>query len=131
VAHNSKTYTPGVEKVTVGLNGCGFVNVTVPGPEVTFHEVLTVPGGLGFPSSSTVPLCVAGLPNWIVCVVPALTEGGRLAMVGVGEGVKVGVLVGFAVGVSVGVSVGTVVGTPVGVALGFGVFVGMGVWVGS
>jgi hypothetical protein len=56
----------------------GEVNVTLPGP-LTFVQALASAAPNGNPSSATVPFNVTTDGSVIVCAVPALTNGARLA----------------------------------------------------
>jgi hypothetical protein len=57
----------------------GSAKVTVPGPETFDQVVVTAPGGLGRPSSVTVPSSVALAGRVIVWSGPALTFGAWFA----------------------------------------------------
>src|SRR5579862_3636039 len=48
------TYTPGTEKLTAVKASVALLNVTSPGPLTFSHFTVTVPGGLGRPSSMIV-----------------------------------------------------------------------------
>ena len=55
-----------------------FWNVTVPGPLPLLQVVVTAPGGLGSPSSVTVPSSVAPAGSVMVWSSPASTTGAVL-----------------------------------------------------
>src|SRR5262245_56833801 len=55
LAGRRRTYEPPSEKLAVVSIALALPNVTDPGPLTFDHVVLTVPGGLGRPSSVTVP----------------------------------------------------------------------------
>ena len=67
-----------MEKVALVSTAEAFPKVTVPGPESLLQVVVTVPGGLGSPSSVTVPLREAEDGSVTGGTVPASTMGGRL-----------------------------------------------------
>ena len=53
------TYVPAAEKLAVVLTALAFAKLTVPGPLTFDQTVVTAPGGLGNPSSVTLPASVA------------------------------------------------------------------------
>ncbi len=59
LAVSRRTYVPAVEKVAVVEAALALAKVTVPGPLTTVHAMVRVPGGLGKPSSVTVPTKLA------------------------------------------------------------------------
>jgi hypothetical protein len=78
LAVSRNTYVPTAENNTVVLTTSGSVNVTVPGPLTCVHVTVTVAGGLGNPSSVTVPFNKALAGSVIVWSAPASTTGGWL-----------------------------------------------------
>src|ERR1039458_9604355 len=60
-ATSRKPQVPPVEKLAVVAWALGLAKVTVPGPLTSLQVSVTVPGGLGLPSSDTVPLMLADL----------------------------------------------------------------------
>ena len=76
LAVRRNTYTPAAENVAVVSMAEASPNVTSPGPETLLQVVVTAPGGLGRPSSVTVPSRFAEAGgNMIVWLLPALTVG--------------------------------------------------------
>ena len=75
LAEKRKMYAPGAEKLAVVSTAVALAKVTVPGPLTWLHVVLIAPGGLGSPSSVTVPSRVADAGRVIVWSAPAFTEG--------------------------------------------------------
>ncbi len=78
-AVNRSTYVPAAEKLAVVSTNAALPKVTVPGPPIWVHVVVTVAGGLGKPSSVTVPSSTAFAGSAIVWSTPALTTGAWFA----------------------------------------------------
>src|SRR6266568_5363190 len=74
-AVNRRTYAPLVEKLAVVLNALAFANVTVPEPLNLLHPNKSSPGGIGRPSSLTVPFSVALAGSVMVWSEPAFADG--------------------------------------------------------
>ncbi len=74
-AVSRSTYVPAAEKLAVVSTAAALPNVTVPGPLTCVQAVVTVAGGVGNPSSVTVPSSVATAGRVIVWSGPALTTG--------------------------------------------------------
>src|SRR5262245_22989915 len=70
---------PGAEKLAVVSTAAGFPKVTMPGPETFDQLVVRAPGGLGRPSSATVPSRLAEAGEVMVWSAPADTDGAALA----------------------------------------------------
>ena len=70
---------PAWEKVAVVSTWEALPKVTVPGPESLVQVVVTDPGGLGSPSSLTVPLRLAASGIVTVRLGPASTDGAVFA----------------------------------------------------
>ncbi len=70
---------PATEKLAVVSTNVALPKVTVPGPLIWVHVVVTTPGGLGKPSSVTVPSSAALAGRAIVWSAPALTTGAWFA----------------------------------------------------
>ena len=70
---------PDVLKVAVVDVADGAVNVTVPGPLTRIQLNVTTPGGVGLPSSETVPMSAAVAGSVMVASAPAFTTGCRFA----------------------------------------------------
>ena len=66
---------PAAEKLALVSIAFGLAKVTVPGPETFVQVVVTAPGGLGRPSSVTVPSSAAFAGRLIVWSGPAFTFG--------------------------------------------------------
>src|SRR5512132_4587350 len=75
LAVKRRTYVPDAEKLAVVSTALALPKLTVPGPLTLLHVVVTAPGGLGRPSSVTVPSRLAALGSVIVSSAPALTTG--------------------------------------------------------
>src|ERR1700687_4592196 len=76
-AKRRRTYVPGAAKVAVVAGAAGFPKTTPEtGPETRLHVVVSLPGGLGRPSSVAVPASVAGAGSVMVWFTPAFTTGG-------------------------------------------------------
>ena len=77
LAVRRRMYTPAVEKLAVVTAALGLAKVTVPGPEVLVHAIVNT-GGVGRPSSVTVPFSAALAGRVTVKFGPALTTGAWL-----------------------------------------------------
>src|SRR6266542_3104875 len=84
MARRPKVYVPVAEKVAVVLFAWALAKVTLPDPPTLLQVVVTAPGGLGSPSSVTVPPSTALLGKTMVSSGPALTTGAVLVGVAVG-----------------------------------------------
>ena len=73
---------PAAEKVAVVSTAFGLPKVTVPGPLTLLQVGVVAPGGLGRPSSVTVPSRLAEAGSVTVWSAPADTEGGALVCEG-------------------------------------------------
>src|SRR5262249_44962016 len=68
-------YVPATVNVAVVESAFAFWKLTVPGPLPLLQVSVTVPGGLGFPSSNTVPVSTAPPGSVMVWLGPASTSG--------------------------------------------------------
>ena len=66
---------PEAEKLAVVETAFGLPKATVPAPLIWLHVVVVTPGGLGFPSSVTLPLKLTITGQITVWFVPADTMG--------------------------------------------------------
>jgi hypothetical protein len=74
-AVSRSTYDPATVNVAVVVSAAGVPNVTVPGPLTLVQAFVTDAGGLGNPSSVTVPTKLAVAGSVIVWSTPAFTVG--------------------------------------------------------
>ena len=73
LAVSRSRYRPACEKLALVTSELALVKFTVPGPLTLLQVVVTVAGGLGRPSSVTVPLNAAVAGSVIVWSAPAST----------------------------------------------------------
>src|SRR5690606_4894592 len=79
LAISRSTYVPGALKLAVVVAALRPWKVTVPGPLTTLHDSVVKPGGLGRPSSLTVPRRMADDGCLTLVSEPAETTGAALA----------------------------------------------------
>lgn len=76
LALSCRVYSPVCEKVAVVLSALLLAKLTAPAPLCLLHVTITTLGGLGKPSSLTVPARETGPGKVTVCASPASTVGG-------------------------------------------------------